>query len=403
MRFGSMFSGIEAASVAWRPLGWECEWVCEIEPFPSAVLAHHYPDVPNLGDVTEVDWEEIRATRPVDLLVFGSPCQSFSVAGKRLGLDDPRGNLALFALAVVNKLRPRWFVFENVPGLLSSGEGRDFGQFLATVGECGYQCAWRILDAQFFGVPQRRRRVFVVGHLGDWRPAAAVLFERDSLSGNPAPRREAGKGVARPIAAGSRSSSGYRNDADTADNLVAFGGNNTAGPVDVATACNAHGGSGRMDFESETFVAFSCKDHGADAGDTAPTLRAMGHSGSHANAGGQVAVAVTLHGSDGTAATASYTETASALRSRIPGTIENSTTTAVQHGMAVRRLTPRECERLQGFPDDYTLIPYRGKPAADGPRYKALGNSMAVPVVRWLGERIQAVDAITKGARAWLS
>jgi DNA (cytosine-5)-methyltransferase 1 len=333
LRGGTLFSGIDAPEVAAPFIDWR--WRAEIDPFANAVSRHHRPETLNLGDVSKIDASRVEL---VDLLVFGSPCQSFSVAGKRLGLDDPRGNLALVALGLARQLRPSWVVFENVLGLLSSDEGRNFGAFLGLLGQCGYGWAYRVLDAQHFGVPQRRRRVFVVGHLGDWRRAAAVLFEPESLQGHPAPRREAGEGIARPIAAGSPSGGGYRNDADTAENLIAFGGNNTAGSIDTATAVNAHGGPhGRLDFESETFIAHSLRADGFDA-------------------------------------------------SKGPGAVLAS---------SVRRLTPRECERLQGFPDDFTAVPYRGKPAADGPRYRALGNSMAVPVMRWILERIAIAHGLS--------
>src|SRR5690606_26789072 len=198
MRYLSVCSGIEAATVAWQPLCWEPVAFSEIEAFPSAVLAHHYPNVPNLGDMTRFkEWPDYGS---IGLLVGGTPCQSFSVAGLRKGLDDPRGNLALTYLAIAERYRPRWLVWENVPGVLSSNGGRDFGAVLGGLGQLGYGWAYRVLDAQYFGVAQRRRRVFVVGHLGDWRAAAAVLFERDSLSGNPAPRREAGKGASADVA-----------------------------------------------------------------------------------------------------------------------------------------------------------------------------------------------------------
>lgn len=525
MRYLSMFSGIDAASVAWEPLGWEPAAFCEVDPFPSAVLAHRFPHVPNLGDVTKANFDAIG---PVDLAVFGSPCQSFSVAGKRLGLDDPRGNLALYALSVVARLRPRWFLFENVPGLLSSGDGRDFGQFLATVGECGYQCAWRVLDAQHFGVPQRRRRVFVVGYSGDWRRAAAVLFERHSLQGHPAPRREA-RQVAPTVPSHRTGGGDLGTDFDCDGGLIAqaFGGNNQSGPIDVATAVNAHGGPhGRLDFESETFIANSLRAEGFDAsedgtgrgtplvpttfrwqagasqgvtydedvcgtliknqtpavvhsaanrsnpkpGDPCHPLAAEAHApaiaygdqnarSSEADAAavlralrdavGAEAVAewgsrildplqrpevlrAWLHGGsvrraageggawlDDSALARAESLPAGALREvwehgpdgRSPQGRELAKQLAGQLGTplpllppertprsAVRRLTPREAERLQGFPDDWTLIPYRGKPAADGPRYKALGNSMAVPVMRWIGERIAMVDSMRAAA-----
>lgn len=187
MRYLSVCSGIEAATVAWEPLGWEAVGFSEIEKFPSNLLAHYYPDVPNFGDMTQYErWPEA----DIYVLVGGTPCQSFSVAGLRKGLKDPRGNLALTYLAIAERYRPRWLVWENVPGVLSSNEGRDFGSFLGGLGKLGYGFAYRILDAQYFGVPQRRRRVFVVGCLGDWRSAAKVLFEPESLQRNSAPSRK---------------------------------------------------------------------------------------------------------------------------------------------------------------------------------------------------------------------
>ena len=466
MKYLSIFSGIEAATVAWEPLGLHPVAFAENERFPSAVLAERHPSVPNWGDVTKFrDWPDA----DVDVLVGGSPCQSFSVAGLRKGLADPRGNLALTFLAILDRYRPRWVLWENVPGVLSSDGGRDFGAFLGGLGQLGYGWGYRVLDAQYFGVPQRRRRVFVVGYLGDWRPPAAVLFEQESLRGDSAPRRETGEGVAPSLAARTRGggedlAKAVRTptggiDREDMHTLIAYGGNNTEGPIDVATASRAKGGSGHGDFESETFVthslraegfdasedgtgrgtplvatpidtrnalrdpdkkdamnrqgigigepgdpsptptdaftpavAFSCKDHGADAGEVAPPLRAMGHDGSHANAGGQVAVAFTVsEQSNGFAWERPFALT---LDSH-PQSDTSNRQVGIRDGMAVRRLTPRECERLQGFPDSYTAIPWRGKPAEDcpdGPRYKALGNSMAVPVMRWLGERIQMVE-----------
>ena len=193
IRYISLFSGIEAASVAWHDLGWEPVAFADFDDFPSAVLAHRFPDVPNLKDITKVDWNEYKGK--AELVVGGSPCQSFSVAGKRLGMDDPRGNLAIEYLRVIDAVRPKWFVYENVAGLLSSDEGRDFGAFLGLVGELGYGFAYRVLDAQHFGVPQRRRRVFVVGCAdADWRSAAAVLFESESLRRDSKTSRKKRKG-----------------------------------------------------------------------------------------------------------------------------------------------------------------------------------------------------------------
>ena len=228
IRYGSVCSGIEAATVAWHPLGWEPVFFSEIEAFPRAVLAHHYPDVPLHGDFTTIGADDYGA---IDLLVGGTPCQSFSIAGLRGGLDEDRGNLALEFLRLAKRKSPKWLVWENVPGVLSSNGGRDFGAILGGMVECGYGFAYRVLDAQFFGVPQRRRRVFVVGCLGDWRSAAAVLFERHSLQGHSAPRREKGQRVADSLTVGANQCSGFPGDftehtwpADVAPTLnAAFG------------------------------------------------------------------------------------------------------------------------------------------------------------------------------------
>jgi DNA (cytosine-5)-methyltransferase 1 len=580
---GTLFSGIGAPEAACAAIDWR--WCAEIDPFASAVHRARFPGIPNLGDVERIDAD---AVEPVDVVVFGSPCQSFSVAGKRLGLDDPRGNLALVALRLVERLRPRWFLFENVPGLLSSDEGRDFGTFLGAVEQCGYGWAYRTLDAQYFGVPQRRRRLFVVGHLGDWRPAAAVLFEPESLHGNPAPGRKAGEGVAPILEVGARTgvstddpragigigelgdpmftlqsgkhhgiadvapslssrataggglgtdfecdggliaqvaptlsvgAHGYGIGSDALDrsgegaagnaaersglnivegcqpslraranNAVAYGGNRQSGPIE---AVNAHGGPhGRQDFETETFIACG------RSGDLAPTLQAAVGGNGNAGNGSEMIVTHALRAEgfdaseDGTgrgtplvaiipiqgtldrnkkqnglgigevgdpqftltgrdqhaiafdarqsdvciygdqanvldtdghtqaiAFQSNYsnqaikgdrptltanraTAVAFNLRGREGGSMPEldeianirsasggSSRSYVQQ-MAVRRLTPVECEKLQGFPPGWTAISYRGKPAADGPRYRALGNSMAVPVIRWILERI---------------
>lgn len=443
MRYLSVCSGIEAATVAWHPLGWEPAAFSEIEPFPRAVLAHHYPNVPCHGDFTTIGADDYGA---IDLLVGGTPCQSFSIAGLRGGLDDDRGNLALEFLRLADRKRPRWLVWENVPGVLSIDGGRAFGSILGGMGELGYGFAYRVLDAQHFGVPQRRRRVFVVGYLGDWRRAAAVLFERHSLSGHSAPRREAGKSSSARSAFGispdclDRSGEGaggtaaersglgvdhelaYALRAKRAGAVAAFGGGNCAGSIDVATAQTAQTAHGvRMDFDTETFVTHSLRAEGFDASEDGagrgtplvpvafdckgtevqfttngihPTLRSMGHKNSHTNAGGHAAVAYDMRGREGGAQIEGPHDTAN-LRAASGGSSRSYIAAS-----AVRRLTPVECERLQGFPDQYTNVPYRNKPAADGPRYKALGNSMAVPCMAWIGERIAAVDALNERAAA---
>ena len=337
MRYLSVCAGIEAATCAWHHMGWKPEAFSEIEPFPYAVLAHHYPDTPNLGDMTKYKEWNLGA---IDLLVGGTPCQSFSVAGLRKGLADPRGNLALVYLGIADLFKPKWIVWENVPGVLSSNGGRDFGSFLGALAQLGYGFAHRVLDAQWFGVAQRRKRVFVVGHLGDWRPAAAVLFESSSLSGNPKPSREKGEGTAATSFQGVECGS-WRDGGQVAGTLTKEGANgaqrmpdkNNFGAVLQPTPYDLHQVTAPVNRQARS------------PGDPCHTLAKQN---AH-NAG------------------------------------------IVQPVMAVRRLTPRECERLQGFRDDYTLIPWRGKEAPDGPRYKALGNSMAVPVMRWIGERINSL------------
>lgn len=468
MKGATLFSGIDAPEVSAPAIDWL--WRAEIDKFPNAVSKFHRPDTPNLGDVSADDFVEraLEHGRP-DLVVFGSPCQSFSVAGKRLGLDDARGNLALVALDVVRRIQPTWFVFENVPGLFSSDEGRDFDAFLTTVEECGYQGCWRVLDAQYSGVPQRRRRIFFVGYLGDWRPAAAVLFERESLRWNPAPCREEGEGIAPTISARTKGGGGLGTDFDCDGGLI-------------ARCVTAREGM-RQDYETETLITHSLRAEGFDASedgtgrgtplvpvafkenmsvpswgiDKSETLQAenfaavmtlavRGRDGGHdletrddgiANAiltpnggrGGMGVGAVAIaenqrgelrtsdvspqltvgggkpgQGYPAVAFTASEQSNSYAwerdvyptLNAQIPNDSSNLQQ-GVRHGMAVRRLTPVECSRLQGFPDNYTRIPWRGKPAEqcpDGPRYRAMGNSMAVPVIGWILDRIQKFEAL---------
>lgn len=553
--FASMCSGIEAASVAWESLGFEAKWFAEIEPFPSAVLAHRHPQVPNHGDMTKLVGRILSGAIPgPPVFIAGTPCQAFSVAGMREGLVDPRGALTIKYVEILdaadyvrtaNGEDECVGVWENVPGVLSDKENA-FGCFLgALVGEsqelqppggkwkdagCVYgptrTVAWRVLDAQYFGLAQRRRRVFVVASARAGFDPAAVLFEREGVRRDHPPRRGEGQDLAghAPFGPALQCGCGYlfglslgqwgcpncEGDEGPAVEVLAgvpaFGGENQGGSLFQAGALTAHGA--RNDFASETFcvaptlagtlqangkaagsatqqdaeagllvvhgtqdpdvvqdcahtlgrnhgqenavfdpnqitsktnrsqptpglchtlpassqapIAFSCKDYGADAGDVAPTLRAMGHGTSHANAGGQVAVCITgeiTHtlkaegfdaSEDGTGRgqpIVAHAIQAGALRTNPASgpdgvgvqadhayTLEaRSEVQAVQVESAVRRLTPRECERLQGFPDDYTLIPWRGKPAEecpDGPRYKAIGNSKAIPVVRWIGKRL---------------
>ncbi|WP_116865647.1 DNA cytosine methyltransferase [Pseudomonas syringae] len=572
LTYGSVCSGIESATAAWHPLGMEPVWFAEIEPFPSAVLAHHYPRTPNLGDMTKLGALVLAGKiKAPDVLVGGTPCQAFSVAGMRQGMLDPRGALTIKYVELADAVdhvrasrnQPKSIiVWENVPGVLSD-KGNAFGCFLgALAGEdcelqppgkrwqdagCVYgpkrTIAWRILDAQYFGLAQRRRRVFLVASArADFDPTA-VLFEREGVRRDTAPRRGEGQDVTgtAPFGPALQCGCGHvfseelghygcpncEGDEGPAVSMFggipAFGGHSLAGSVERSATLTAK--DTRMDMESETFLiapslraqsqsshrtdseafvvsgapevigaltshafsggaggrpdgaacghflavagtlqangkaagsatqqdaesgllvvhgtqdpsysdslafalgrnsgqenvlAFSCKDHGADVGHVAPTLRAMGHGASHPNAGGQVAVAITQFGDRAGTLTARHDSSpcadrgmnvvSVALRGRDGGAtaeigddIGNALRASSGGGdkahalvnSSVRRLTPRECERLQGFPDDYTRIPWRGRVLGlcpDGPRYKAIGNSKAVPVVRWIGMRIQ--------------
>ncbi|RCH41212.1 DNA cytosine methyltransferase [Pseudomonas aeruginosa] len=443
--YGSVCSGIEAASVAWHGLGFRASWFAEIEPFPSAVLAHRWPAVKNLGDMTRISSKVLAGMIDApDILVGGTPCQAFSVAGMREGLSDPRGALTIKYVELANAVDhvrnargddETVVIWENVPGVLSSKDNA-FGCFLgALVGEseelqppggkwkdagCVYgpkrTAAWRILDAQYFGLAQRRRRVFVIASARAGFDPCEVLFEREGMRRDHPPRRGEGQEIAGAITA----STGGADENDAADGrLTVFGGNNTAGPIDVAPARNAcASASGRMDFESEAFVVHGTQDP-CVANDIAHTL---GRNSGQENAVFAIQAGALRtnpnSGPDGVGVQANHAYTlearaevqavAVALRGREHGgTIELGDNVAgclrassgggdKPHALirtAVRRLTPRECERLQGFPDDYTLIPWRGKPAEecpDGPRYKSIGNSKAVPVVRWIGRRLKA-------------
>jgi DNA (cytosine-5)-methyltransferase 1 len=398
-------------------MGWNPIAFSEIEKFPSQVLAHHYPNVPNLGDMTK--YKEWELSEPIDILVGGTPCQSFSVAGLRKGLDDPRGNLALTYVGILDKFRPKWCIWENVPGVLSSGGGRDFGSFLGALAELGYGWAYRVLDAQNFGVAQRRRRVFVVGHLGDWKPAAKVLFESESLSGDIKKGRKErqdsaaftassfgnyGEGVGTIRAAGGDLGGG--SETLIASRMVGFGDYTTDGTASTVKA---------RDYKNATdLIAIAYENHSIDSRikkiDISPTVRAAWGTG-----GGNVPLTQNVaFGWQNSASQGMSVDTISPTldKSKTPavaqfvdtynGTIQgdvSATMTAdmagpthsgpkVMQSMAVRRLTPVECERLQGFPDNYTNIPK----APDGNRYKALGNSMAVPVMRWIGQRIDGYE-----------
>ncbi len=505
MNYLSVCSGVEAATVAWHDLGWNPVAFSEIEKFPSEVLAHHYPGVPNLGDMSNYkEWNFGEKT--IDLLVGGTPCQSFSVAGLRKGLEDPRGNLALIYVGILDKFRPKWFIWENVPGVLSSSKGRDFGSFLGAVGELGYGFSYRVLDAQNFGVPQRRRRVFVVGHFGDWRPAAEVLFEPESLSRHIEESRKKRKDTPKDTRIGAKTSStrkmipttahclqttsndysradGFNMIPEKTDTLMArdykglsvddihnkaivevfenhpsdsrvkemgdtcqtvtstwgSGGGNipfvlnnpiaysiredgqknnmSVTELDVSNCLSSHQPS-IMSHHAQTFVMDQAVAFGWQNSDSqsmsvdtiTPTLDKSktpaifahtfkircGCDGGGKGYLGQDEKTYTIStNQDQHLFTAmafdTYNTTVSDTNQTIKspnGGVQESVGT-VFNNMAVRKLTPIECERLQGFPDGYTNIKEN---CPDGPRYKAMGNSMAVPVMKWIGERIKKME-----------
>ena len=495
MRYLSVCSGIGTDALAWHPLGWECAAFAEVDRQASTVLAHQFPDTQNLGNLEDIGESDVG---PIDLVVGGTPCQDFSVAGLRAGLDGARGNLTLEFVRLLDRLRPGWFVWENVPGVLSDNGGRTFGAILGAMVSLGYGVAWRCLDSQYIrveshprAVPQRRRRVFVVGHIGgDWRPPFGVLVEPESLRRDSPPRRQS------------------RQD-PTGAAAVGFGGGRTGGPIDVAPALLTHGV--HQDFETEALicqtaappltgnpygdhesregllVAHTLRGEGHDAGEdgtgrgtplvvtTHPGREVAGTMTAHhrgkgggsdlgtdfrldgglvpvaiqGNASnpivsedgacptmdtkaGKMAVAVSLRGRDGgnmaelgedvspalrTAgggADKQYVLTARAFAENMRGEVrfENgdgqvagalSSAGGGKPGqghptiidrMHVRRITPLEAERLQGLPDNWTAVRYRGRPMADGPRYRLIGNGMSVNVMRWLGERIAMMEDV---------
>lgn len=511
IKYLSVCSGMEAATVAWHHMGWQPVGFSEIEPFPSAILKHHYTTIPNYGDLTQYkQWPIQRGS--VDLLVGGTPCQSFSVAGLRKGMEDPRGNLALIFLGLADKLKPRWIVWENVQGVLSSNGGRDFGSFLGALGQLGYGWAYRTLDAQHFGVPQRRRRVFVVACLGDWQSPAKVLFESDCLRRDIKKGRKKGQsptasvedsvgadgklydkqaigqygdnGVASTCAARDYKDANYLivkpvvidraafnqgqnaqyephiEETDVMDSLVARGPHAVGQPLPIAFKVRGggnysgtkggevkpdeKGGTGYLGSEDKTFTVASTQDqwvaapipfrkskwatsttddeswveadksntlNNFDLGDTRTTHAVVYEN--HPNDSKvtwphDVAPTVVSRFGTGGGNIPFVNQEPIAFQPnnlRRQGGADPSTTTFptlkcdagdqsphVATQMAVRRLTPVECERLQGFPDNWSRIPWKGKSeeqCPDGPRYKACGNSMAVPVMRWIGERIQ--------------
>ena len=400
LRFGSVCSGIEAASVAWTGSapapGFECVFTAEISPFPSAVLAARFPDVPNLGDFTT---PEARASMlalaggnpgDLDLLVGGTPCQSFSVAGLRAGDSDARGNLTHEFFRLVGTLLPRWVVWENVPGVLSIDGGRTFASVLGAMAGFGYGVAWRVLDAKFFGVPQRRRRVFLVGRLGDdGGRAGAVLFEPESLRGNTAPRGKKGKTAATGPgkgAAGDRGGvvvgGGNHTHALTSEGFDASeDGTGRGTPVVAVPAVPVANILSAVPPPAPPPVPFSVSQNESGYVTTDAAIFNTVTTNSNAAGRGNIKVCVPVVDS-------------------LP--VPPSTPSPSSPAWRVRRITPEEAEALQGFPRGWTdiQIPLKSgrgiRRAADAPRYAGIGNSMATPVMRWIGLRLAAVDTATE-------
>ena len=479
IRYLSLFSGIEAATAAWEPLGWQCVAVAEIEPFPCAVLSHHYPDVPNLGDVSGITVALLADLGRIDVVVGGSPCQDLSVAGKRAGLAGERSGLFHEQLRIFHAARTvcgaRFLLWENVPGAFSTHGGRDFavvvgamagGEFHVPEGSWGNEgvalgenglVEWSVLDAQWFGVAQRRRRVFALLDVGDWTGRPPILLEPEGLRGDSPPRRgEREDAPARALCStdggidredrhtlivGSLTARGGRNMGQANDDVdggrvipvtLSSGQANAERLIDLAPTLNLNRDGAPILFDGPTHtlrgdgfdgsedgtgrgtplvpVAYSImpmnggKDYKARETDVAQPLMAGGPVGG--NQGGDFVVTfdttqITSHGNYSSPhhgdpchplAAGAHPPTIAFHNRQDPDVSGDDKAQPVRAAMQVRRLTATECEFLQGFPRGYTLIPWRGKPAdqcPDGPRYKALGNSMAVPVMRWIGAKIQ--------------
>ena len=387
---------MEAASVAWEPLGWKPVGFSEIEPFPCAILKHRFPNVPNYGDLTKsASWP----LKPgaIDLLVGGTPCQSFSVGGKRKGLDDPRGQLMFSFLELAERLRPRWVLWENVPGVLSSGQpkGSDFGCLVQGLVERGYGVAWRVLDAVNFGTPQRRRRVFLVGCLGDWRAASEVLSIGEGLSGYLTSGGKKRKGIAADAGNGVEAQSRYYD-------FQAIGKYGNDGSASTLMARD-YKDSKDLVVDPVAFTPSSFGQYSEGIG----TIRANGGDLGGGSEGLVVsqnphAVGQPLVMRESGQGFWMEDNKAGTLRAEgenrpsRPSHVIGQPIVPLGGAMPVRRLTPVECERLQGFPDNWSRISWKGKPedqCPDGPRYKACGNSMAVPCMFWIGNRIAEYEA----------
>jgi len=443
MRFLSVFSGIEAASVAWSPLGWRAAAFAEIEPFPCAVLAHHWPDVPNLGDVTQITDARVAALGRIDLVAGGSPCQDLSVAGKRAGLDGARSGLFHELIRIFHAARhfcgARYLLWENVPGAFSSNGGRDFGVVVGAMAGCRLDVPkdgwgsegvalgehglveWGVLDAQWFGVAQRRRRVFALLDTGNWAGRPPILLERDSLSGHSAPSRQTRQDTAGTLSARTQGGGGLGTDFDLGGGLIASNAEGATG-LPFLTASNI----GKHVNNQTPLIAHTLRGDGFDASedgtgrgtplvpvafDTTQITSAANRSNpkpgdpSHPlTAGGHppaIAFPANMSGTQRASAENLSPSLCATNPTAIAFAFPRPASPAMAGEFGVRRLTPVEAERLMGFPDNYTRIPWRGKPAEDcpdGPRYRALGNSWAVDVVRWIGRRIEAAKAVAEQA-----
>jgi len=349
----SLFAGIGGLDLACQRAGIDVRAAVEIDPACRGVLARHFPATTLFEDVTEVTGDQLRATGFVPrhgVVCAGWPCQGNSVAGRRGGLADPRSGLWRHVVRILAATRPRWFIGENVHGLLSIHHGQDFATVLRDLDELGYGVAWRVLDAQWFGVPQRRRRVFLAGCLGDGAAPVQVLLEPESGGGHPPQGRQAGPEVAGTL--GSRVGGARTTDLDGHGAYVVStlqGGGRRGHRVDAEGAAGGH--------LVAVGFATSSLDCPRDDG-LAPPVKAN-RNGQDTGSGASVMVATPA---------------------------------------GVRRLTPRECERLQGFPDDWTRWLADGTEQSDSARYRELGNAVAVPVAGWLTGRLAAADRAARSS-----
>ena len=416
MRYLSLFSGVGGFDLGFDRAGMTCAGQVEFDAAARSVLERHWPDAKRINDVREVQGDEFGT---VDLICGGFPCQDVSVAGRRAGLAGERSGLWYEFHRLIDRVRPRWAVIENVPGLLSSNGGRDFAAVLRGLVKCGYGVTWRVLDAQYFGVPQRRRRVFIVGSLGDGR-AAEVLFEREGGVGDIAKGGEARPELAKDVAAslrdGGNNGRGFNLDAEgnlaLAPYVMAHGqGNaevvkdgepsltaNHEAPIVTTTFNGYTGGADDNDAQGGHLVAATLNSGGNNGGFrsepgehlVAVPLRAEGHDASEDGTGRQNLIPVYAF-TERTRASGATLEAQADLAYALlnPGAGARTQSRNIAGSFGVRRLTPVECERLQGFPDNWTA----GQ--SDSARYRQMGNAVAVPVAEWIGRRVMEASAFT--------